>query len=164
MDISTMGGSSESAWVELEKKSILSMEPDRAPLIAVRAACLEQLHAVPPHRLVLLDETGSHIAMTRSHGRTPRGRRLLERIPPNRGVLTTVLGAIARRSLTAPTTAHGGTSKDVFPASWVTLPFPPTALGMGSSSTTSAPCARSPHRNPAGGRSRHVHAYVSARP
>jgi len=83
-------------------------------VIAARAAFLEKLRAVPPHRLVFLDETGSHIAMTRSHGRGPEGERVVGRIPRNRGVVTTVLGSIARRGLTALMTVQGGTSKEVF--------------------------------------------------
>jgi len=81
---------------------------------ATRASFLEAIQRVPPHRLVFLDETGSHVAMTRTHGRAPEGQRLIGRVPRNRGVVTTILGAMAQRGLTALMTVQGGTTKDVF--------------------------------------------------
>jgi transposase len=63
---------------------------------------------------VFLDETGSHIAMTRTHARAPLGERAVGRVPRNRGVVTTVIGAIAARGLTALMTVEGGTSGAVF--------------------------------------------------
>ena len=83
-------------------------------MIHAREQFLARIREIEPHRLVFLDETGSHIAMTRTHGRAPRGERLIGRVPRNRGAVTTVLGAIARRGLTALMTVEGGTSRDVF--------------------------------------------------
>jgi transposase len=100
--------------LDSKKKAIVPTERDRASVIAARAAFVEKLRLVPLHQLVFLDETGSHVAMTRSHGRGPAGARVMGRVPRNRGVVTTVLGAIARRGLTALMTVHGGTSKEVF--------------------------------------------------
>lgn len=83
-------------------------------MIAARDQFAAKITDVPLHRLVFLDETGSHVAMTRTHARAPRGHRAVGRVPRNRGVVTTVIGAIAARGITALMTVEGGTSRDVF--------------------------------------------------
>jgi hypothetical protein len=40
--------------------------------------------------------------------------RVIGRVPRNRGTVTTMLGALAMRGLTALMTVRGGTSRDVF--------------------------------------------------
>jgi transposase len=52
--------------------------------------------------------------MTRPYGRAPAGVRVVGRVPRNRGQVTTMLGGIALRGLTALMTVRGGTSKEVF--------------------------------------------------
>jgi hypothetical protein len=79
-------------------------------VIAARERFAETLAITPLHRLVFLDETGSHVAMTRAHARAPQGRRAVGRVPRNRGTVTTVIGAIAARGVTALMTVEGGTS------------------------------------------------------
>ncbi|WP_368665054.1 transposase [Cystobacter fuscus] len=69
-----------------------------------------------PHRLVFLDETGCHISMTRTHARAPPGVRVVEHVPRNRGVVTTVLGAMALDGIRALMTIEGATTADVFEA------------------------------------------------
>lgn len=66
--------------------------------------------------MVFIDETGSTIAMTRTYGRSPRGQRLEDRVPRNRGDVITVIGALTTRGLQAMMTVDGGTSGDVFTA------------------------------------------------
>ncbi len=83
-------------------------------MIAARERFAVQVASVPLHRLVFLDETGSHIAMTRTHARAPLGERAVGRVPRNRGAVTTIIGAIAARGLTALMTVEGGTSGAVF--------------------------------------------------
>ena len=69
-----------------------------------------------PQRLVFLDETGCHIAMTRTHGRAPRGERVVGTVPRNRGVVTTVIGALALDGMRALMTIKGATTGAVFEA------------------------------------------------
>lgn len=52
--------------------------------------------------------------MMREYGRAPPGVRVVGRVPRNRGTVTTMLGALAARGLTALMTTKGGTSRDVF--------------------------------------------------
>ena len=48
-------------------------------------------------RLVLLDETGSNIAMARRYARSKRGRPVYGALPHNRGQNLTVVGAVSAR-------------------------------------------------------------------
>lgn len=67
-------------------------------------------------RLVFIDESGSHIAMTPSHARAPRGDRVGGYVPRNRGVVTTLIGALTADGLGALMTIEGATTGDVFHA------------------------------------------------
>lgn len=72
---------------------------------------------VDPERLVFIDETGSHIAMDRKRGWSPRGELLEQALPRNRGTVTTVIGALRLSTgLDALMTIEGGTSAEVFAA------------------------------------------------
>ncbi len=100
--------------MDTKKKTIVPTERDRESVMAARERFCSQIASIPRHRLVFLDETGSHIAMTRASAWAPLGQRAVGRIPRNRGTVTTVIGAIARRGLTAMMTVVGGTSGEVF--------------------------------------------------
>lgn len=63
---------------------------------------------------MFLDESGSHIAMTRDYAWGPRGSRAEGRVPRNRGTVLTMLGALSLRGVCAIMTNLGGTSRDVF--------------------------------------------------
>jgi transposase len=52
--------------------------------------------------------------MTRDYGRAPRGQRLAQRLPRNRGVVTTMLGALSLGGLKALMTKQGGTNRATF--------------------------------------------------
>lgn len=52
--------------------------------------------------------------MTRTHGKAPKGERVIERVPRQRGKVTTLLGAISLSGEIASLTVEGGTSGDVF--------------------------------------------------
>ncbi|ATB38887.1 hypothetical protein CYFUS_004324 [Cystobacter fuscus] len=69
-----------------------------------------------PRRFVFLDETGCHTSMTRTRGRAPRGERVVGYVPRNRGVVTTVLGALALDGIRALMTIEGATTAGVFEA------------------------------------------------
>ena len=66
--------------------------------------------------MFFIDESGSTIAMTRTHGRALRGKRLEDRVPRNRGNVITMIAALTTDGLVAPMTIEGGTSADVFVA------------------------------------------------
>ena len=59
------------------------------------------LLTIDPNKLVFVDEAGTRIDMTRTHGRAPRGLRVVEAVPRNRGRVTTVLGALSLMGMVA---------------------------------------------------------------
>ncbi len=63
---------------------------------------------------MFLDEAGSNIAMTRDYARSESGERAHDKVPRNRGDVTSMLGALSLQGLTAIMTVDGGTSADVF--------------------------------------------------
>lgn len=66
-------------------------------------------------RLVFTDETGFHLAMTRSHGRAPRGERVVGRVPRRRGTVT-LIGSLALRGLVAALSLPGAMDTPAFDA------------------------------------------------
>jgi len=71
---------------------------------------------VPKKRLVFMDESGSNTAMTRLRGRAPKGKRLIGKVPRNRGTVTTMLGALRHDGVAAIMTTEGATTGAVFSA------------------------------------------------
>lgn len=71
---------------------------------------------IAPERLVFIDESGATMAMTRTYGRAPRGKRVYGRVPRNPGKLLTMLGALSPSGLIALGTIDDATSIDVFTA------------------------------------------------
>lgn len=103
-----------SVEVLAKKKTVVPTERQRASVVDHRAQFLDDIRKIPAHKLVFIDETGSHIAMTPEYARAPVGRRAIAHVPRNRGVVTTVIGALTERGLTALMAVEGGTSTDVF--------------------------------------------------
>ncbi|MBM3266297.1 MAG: IS630 family transposase [Candidatus Sericytochromatia bacterium] len=84
-----------------------------------------------PDKLVFLDEAGSNISMTRDYARSESGERAHDKVPRNRGTVTSMLGALSLQGLTAMMTVAGGTSAEVFQvfAEQVLIPaLPPGAI------------------------------------
>ncbi|MCY0987993.1 IS630 family transposase [Nannocystis sp. ILAH1] len=67
-----------------------------------------------PERLIFLDESGSHISMTRTRAWAPCGKRAQGVVPRNRGRVTTMLGALSIDGIEAMMTVEGGTTAKVF--------------------------------------------------
>ncbi|HEX5748397.1 MAG TPA: IS630 family transposase [Archangium sp.] len=82
----------------------------------LRALFLLLVHLIDPHRLIFLDESGSHIGMTREYARAPQGERAPASVPRNRGCALTLLGALDCRGLRALMTIEGATTTEVFDA------------------------------------------------
>lgn len=79
-----------------------------------RDAFIQQIQACDPERLIFIDESGSHIAMTRTQAWAPRGERVHGIVPRNRGKVTTMLGALSLDGIEALMTVEGGTTASVF--------------------------------------------------
>ena len=69
-----------------------------------------------PRDLFFLDEAGSHIAMTRTHARSPVGERAHGKVPRSRGTVTTILAALTLSGIAAVATIEGATDTQVFTA------------------------------------------------
>jgi len=69
---------------------------------------------VPIEKLVFLDESGAQTNMTRTHGRAPRGVRVIERVPHGHWLTTTMISAIRTTGPFAQAIVGGATDSDVF--------------------------------------------------
>lgn len=69
-----------------------------------------------PDRLVFIDETWAATNMTRSHGRAPRGARLIDHVPHGHWKTTTFLAALRVGGLTAPVVVDGAINGEIFRA------------------------------------------------
>ena len=70
-----------------------------------------------PARLVFLDETWARTAMTRTHGRCPKGERLVAAVPAGGWKTTTFVAALRADGLTAPTVVDGARDRATSEAS-----------------------------------------------
>lgn len=59
-----------------------------------RATWHKDTRGIDPARFVWIDETGSHVGMTRTHSRAPRGERAVSIAPHRRGANRTVITAL----------------------------------------------------------------------
>lgn len=80
---------------------------------------------VDPSRLVFIDETWAKTNMTRTHGRAPRGQRLLARVPHGHWVTMTFLAALRADGIIAPCVIDGPINGSIFLA-WVVQFLVPT--------------------------------------
>jgi transposase len=76
-------------------------------------------------QLVFIDETWATTNMTRRHGRTLKGERLVAVIPHGQCKTTTFIGALRSSVLTAPAVMAGAVNGDIFLA-WVCEVLVPT--------------------------------------
>ena len=79
-----------------------------------RAAWRAGLAGIDPRRLVFLDESGIDTRLTRTHGRAPRGRRAVGKVPWGRWERLTVIGALALDGVVASMSIAAATSTAVF--------------------------------------------------
>jgi transposase len=70
--------------------------------------------AVDPRRLVFVDESGTHTALTRLFARAPRGQRAFGQVPRNRGKNTTYVAALTWQGMQAPWTVEGAMDTAAF--------------------------------------------------
>lgn len=97
-----------------KKKSVVASERDSDRVQELRRVFAEKQAGLSTERLVFIDETGTHIGMTRRYGRGPKGERVPDTAPRNYGEIVTVIGALSISGLEAVMTVNGGTSADVF--------------------------------------------------
>ena len=66
----------------------------RPAVRAKRRRFLRRIRAIPVDRLVFVDESGVHAAMSRSHTWVKRGTEFIDPVPMNWGKTLTLIGAI----------------------------------------------------------------------
>jgi transposase len=75
---------------------------------------VKSVQSISIKEFVFLDECGVSIQMTRSYGRSPRGKRVKGSVPANWGRTTTILGAITIEGILAAMHIESPTDKAVF--------------------------------------------------
>jgi transposase len=80
---------------------------------------------IDPTRLVFVDETWAKTNMTRTHGRAPRGQRLVARVPHGHWKTMTFLAALRSDRIEAPCVVDGPINGEIF-AAWVQQFLVPT--------------------------------------
>lgn len=81
---------------------------------AQRAEFRIAVQALDPARLIFLDEAGATTALTRTHGRAPRGRRVVDAVPQGHWQVTTMTAAIGLAGLPAGVIFEGATDAEAF--------------------------------------------------
>src|SRR6202161_1081524 len=89
------------------KKSLHASEQDRPDVARRRAQWKKYQGRIDPQRLVFIDETWAKTNMTRSHGRAPRGTRLVAKAPHGRWHTLTFLAALRHDGINAPCVIDG---------------------------------------------------------
>jgi transposase len=92
-----------SARLHPKKRSVGASERDEA----ARAAWRTQLSQVDVHRLVFVDESGTHTSLARLFAWAMRGQRATARVPRNHGKNTTLVAALAWDGIQAPWAVEG---------------------------------------------------------
>jgi len=78
-----------------------------------------------PRRLVFIDETWAKTNMTRTHGRAPRGERLVAKVPHGHWTTMTFIAALRWNRIDAPLVLDGPINGEWFTA-WVEQALIPT--------------------------------------
>lgn len=89
-------------------------EQDRPDVAAARAEWTENQAELDPERLVFIDETGTSTNMARLRGRSPRGERLIGKVPHGHWKTTTFVAALRSTALTAPCVIDGPMNGNAF--------------------------------------------------
>jgi len=89
------------------KKSLRAAEQERPDVARKRARWRHYQSLIDPARLVFVDETWSKTNMTRTHGRAPRGQRLVDKVPHGHWKTLTFLAALRCDAITAPFVLDG---------------------------------------------------------
>ncbi len=89
-------------------------EQDTVEVQVRRRPWREEIQRIDPEKLILLDESGVTIDMTRRYGRCPRGARVCEATLGEHWRTMTLLGAIRASGWVATMTVEAVTDGDVF--------------------------------------------------
>ena len=110
----TRSGTSSSTKASASKKSLYASEQDRPDVARRRTQWKKYQGRLDPARLVFIDETWAKTNMTRTHGRAPRGERLIAKAPHGRWRTLTFLAALRHDRIEAPCVIDGPINGESF--------------------------------------------------
>src|SRR3954466_3685260 len=122
-------GASFTMPASASKKTLFATEQDRPDVARRRAQWRKYQGRLDPSRLVFIDETWAKTNMTRTHGRAPRGERLVAKVPHGRWRTLTFLAALRRDRIDAPCVIDGPINGERLPAYVEQVPGPTLAAG-----------------------------------
>ena len=111
----TRSGTSSSTKASASKKSLYASEQDRPDVARRRTQWKKYQGRLDPARLVFIDETWAKTNMTRTHGRAPRGERLIAKAPHGRWRTLTFLAALRHDRIEAPCVIDGADQRRKLP-------------------------------------------------
>jgi transposase len=111
-------GTSSIAPASASKKSLRASEQDRADIARRRRQWQERQGEVSASRLIFIDETWARTNMTRTHGRCPKGQRLVAKVPRGRHRTLTFVAALRCDGMLAPCLLDGPIDTESFLA-WI---------------------------------------------
>src|ERR1700739_2154099 len=121
----TRSGTSSSTKASASKKSLYASEQDRPDVARRRTQWKKYQGRLDPARLVFIDETWAKTNMTRTHGRAPRGERLVAKAPHGRWRTLTFIAALRCDQICPPVVIDGPINGDWFLA-WTEQQLVPT--------------------------------------
>lgn len=98
------------ARLDAKKKSLIATERDAEARTAFRAL----IAGLVADDLVVVDEMGSAINLTRLYARAPKGHRAYGSVPRNHGTNTTLIGALTLQGLPVAMTIDGAVDTPTF--------------------------------------------------
>ena len=96
------------------KKTLHAAEQDRPDVAAARAELKAEQPSLDAPRLVFIDETAVTTKMVRHYGRSPRGERLVAKVPHGHWKTTTLVAALRIDCMTAPYVVDGAMDGPAF--------------------------------------------------
>ena len=99
---------------DAKKKTLRACEGDTERVRQARQDYHAEIRSIASERLTFIDESGINLSMTRTHGRAPRGERVIDHVPKDPGVNVTLIGALSLGGLHALMTIPGATTGEVF--------------------------------------------------
>ena len=96
------------------KKTLHAAEQDRPDVVAARAGLKAEQPKLKTPRLVFIDETSVTTKMVRQYGRSPRGERLVAKVPHGHWKTLTFIAGLRVDGLTAPYIIDGAMDGSAF--------------------------------------------------
>lgn len=103
---------------DTKKKTLHAAEQDRPDVAEKREEWRAAQPGLNPRRLIFVDETWIKTNMIRTHGRAPRGDRLVDKSPHGHWKTSTLIAGLRMGGVVAPAVFDGAINGDMFTA-WV---------------------------------------------